>query len=184
MPGADAEVTPRAGLEATLRNDAPTIDGAAILALGPSVRRLARILRPDAVDDVAQQALLLALENLASFEGRGSLKSWVFGIVRNVARADRRREHQGVVTEPSLLDLGVGAGWAQAPKDHEDVSVGLREAFSRLDEEDREILWLRDVEGLSGEETALALGTSLVAMKSRLHRARLKLLVAYRGGAS
>jgi RNA polymerase sigma-70 factor (ECF subfamily) len=54
-------------------------------------------------------------------------------------------------------------------------------ALGQLDEEEREVVVLRDLEGLSGEETAAALGVSLAAMKSRLHRARLRLVAAVKG---
>jgi len=48
--------------------------------------------------------------------------------------------------------------------------------------EEREILTLRDLEGIAGDEVATMLGLSLAAMKSRLHRARLSLAAAVRGG--
>jgi RNA polymerase sigma-70 factor (ECF subfamily) len=60
----------------------------------------------------------------------------------------------------------------------------LERALASLGDEDREVIVLRDLEGLSGEETAQALGLSLPAMKSRLHRARLRLLAAVKGGGS
>ena len=53
-------------------------------------------------------------------------------------------------------------------------------ALTSLSPDDREVLLLRDVEGLSGEETAHTLGVDLAAMKSRLHRARLRLAAACR----
>ena len=51
----------------------------------------------------------------------------------------------------------------------------LEQALGEMDDEAREVLLLRDVEGLSGEEAAAALGIGLAAMKSRLHRARFEL---------
>ena len=55
-------------------------------------------------------------------------------------------------------------------------------ALATLDAEAREVLTFRDLEGLSGEETAQALGLSVAAMKSRLHRARLALVAAVKAG--
>jgi RNA polymerase sigma-70 factor (ECF subfamily) len=52
----------------------------------------------------------------------------------------------------------------------------LERAIQRLDQGEREVVVLRDLEGLGGDETALALGLSRAAMKSRLHRGRLRLL--------
>jgi RNA polymerase sigma-70 factor (ECF subfamily) len=58
----------------------------------------------------------------------------------------------------------------------------LARALARLSQADREVLILRDLEGLSGEETAAALGVTVRAMKSRLHRARLRLAAQLREG--
>lgn len=157
---------------------------AEILAAREPMRRLARLLRPDAADDVTQEALLVALRDAGAFRGEGSRRAWLFGIVRNVARSHGRSARRAESTEPTLLDLGISAGWGQVVPAREDEKLAIRDAYALLDDEEREVLWLRDVEGLSGEETAHALGVSLPAMKSRLHRARLRLLGAYRGGES
>jgi RNA polymerase sigma factor (sigma-70 family) len=157
---------------------------AEILAAREPMRRLARLLRPDAADDVTQEALLIALRDPGAFRGQGSRRSWLFGIVRNVARSHGRSSRRAVSTEPSLLDLGISAGWGQHVAPPDDEKLAIRDAYAELEDDEREVLWLRDVEGLSGEETADALGVSLPAMKSRLHRARLRLLGAFRGGES
>jgi RNA polymerase sigma-70 factor (ECF subfamily) len=60
----------------------------------------------------------------------------------------------------------------------------LAAAFEALTPEDREVLTLRDLEGLSGEQTAALLGVGLAAMKSRLHRARLALAARVRNEVS
>jgi predicted DNA-binding protein (UPF0251 family) len=76
-------------------------------------------------------------------------------------------------------ELGVQAGWGS--DDPETLAMAaerrdvLRAAFDALDQEAREVLTLRDLEGLSGEVTAALLGVSLAATKSRLHRARMSL---------
>ena len=83
----------------------------------------------------------------------------------------------------SLDELGVEAGWGA--EDALEVLArkdALRQAMATLDPEDQEILTLRELEGLSGPEAAEVLGLSLAAMKSRLHRARLKLAAALRKG--
>jgi RNA polymerase sigma-70 factor (ECF subfamily) len=103
-----------------------------------------------------------------------------------------RRGAQGRTesTDDATLEmLGLRAGWG-APLDPEALAARLEEkavlerALASLDDEAREVVTLRDLEGLSGEETAQALGLSLPAMKSRLHRARLALVAhVKRGGA-
>jgi RNA polymerase sigma-70 factor (ECF subfamily) len=90
--------------------------------------------------------------------------------------------------EQPLVELGVRAGWsAEDPEalvaraeDHERLAW----AIAALAPSDREVLILRDLEGMSGEETARVLGLELQGMKSRLHRARLRLMGALREGGS
>jgi RNA polymerase sigma-70 factor, ECF subfamily len=84
--------------------------------------------------------------------------------------------------------MGLRAGWGQ--DDPESLAVKaqrrdfLETAMNQLEPASREIIVLRDLEGLSGEETARVLGLTIEGMKSRLHRARLKLAAALRQGSS
>lgn len=168
-------------------------------ALGELVRRhrgavyqFARRLTKDATlaEDVLQDTFIAAVTHLADWRGEGSFKGWLFAIARKaVLRTRRRRAGEPDRHEPidSLVELGARAGWG-APSDPE-VLAGQREeralfeaALATLDEDDREILLLRDVEGLTGDETARAIGLAVPAMKSRLHRARLRLVAALRTG--
>jgi RNA polymerase sigma-70 factor (ECF subfamily) len=151
----------------------------------PAVFRFGQALTGDraAAEDVLQETFLAVWKNAGTFRGAGSARSWVLSIVRNAANR-RFRRHAG---EPgqmeSLSDLGAAAGFARVDPqiadrlaDRELVEIGFR----GLPVEDREILLLRDGEGYSGEEVAEALGISLAAMKSRLHRARLRFLAGIR----
>lgn len=148
------------------------------------VFRLARMLtrNPDDAEDVLQQTFLSAWRAIGSFRGDASLRTWLLTITRNAAlgrRQDAWREH----LDPTPVDeLGLRAGWGgPSPEDetlsHERSAV-FAAAFAALSEGDREILTLRDLEGMSGEEAATMLGLSLPAMKSRLHRARMALAAA------
>ena len=79
-----------------------------------------------------------------------------------------------------LDELGLQAGWGCPPWTDSFIESlerrdTLEKALARLAPDEREILVLRELEGLSGEETAAVLELSLPAMKSRLHRARLRL---------
>ena len=82
----------------------------------------------------------------------------------------------------SLEALGARAGWGAS--DDFDWSFELRDeigwALGRLPEEEREVVVLRDLEGFSGAEAAEMLGVSVAAMKSRLHRGRLRLMSTLR----
>ncbi len=154
-----------------------------------SVFRLARLLArtPEQAEDILQQTFLSAWTGVRRFRGESSVRTWLLTITRNAALTQRSR----AVREPvdprpieTIAELGVRAGWGGPTP--EDVAIQneqqhhLSAAFARLADADREIITLRDLEDLPGDETALLLGLSLPAMKSRLHRARLSLAAAVR----
>jgi len=154
-----------------------------------AMRSLARaIARDDALaDDVTQEALIAAYRGAATYRASaGTLRGWLLAITRNAARrATRcRREEPRAEVEDDLLQLGIHAGWGHSDPelrlgDAEEIER-IVQATGSLSLEDREVLLLRDFEGLSGEEAANALGLAVPAMKTRLHRARLRLLAALR----
>lgn len=151
-----------------------------------AVYRVARALTgsADAADDVLQDTFLSALRGAATYRGQASVRSWLYAITRHAAYRRGRRADQ-VPHEPATLErLGADAGWGQpdvelAASRAED-RARLGRALAALSLEEREVLVLRDLEGLSGDETAATLGLGLAAMKSRLHRARLHLAGALR----
>jgi RNA polymerase sigma-70 factor, ECF subfamily len=140
-------------------------------------------LRGADADDALQETFIAAWRGAGRFRGEGSARSWLLAIARNVVRhATRRHVGEPADFEP-LDDIALAAGWGRDPL--EDVAARQRAdlvhaALARLSPEDREILVLRELEDLSGDDTAAALGLSLAAMKSRLHRARLRLTAALR----
>lgn len=138
-------------------------------------------------DDVLQDTFLAAWRGAAGYRGEGSARAWLFSVARNAVRHSVRRR----VGEPerfapldaaeSLEAIAEAAGWgSETDSNARDTADLVRMALGRLAPADREILVLRDVEGLSGEETAAALSLSLAGMKSRLHRARLRLAALVR----
>jgi RNA polymerase sigma-70 factor, ECF subfamily len=160
---------------------------------GPVFRFARRLMKDEAAaEDVLQETFLTAHRRLATWRGEGSFKSWLFAIARSeVLMQRRRRVGEPNAWEPmeSLPELGAEAGWGQAmdPQalaERLEAKAHLETALATLDEAEREVLLLRDVEGLSGDETAAALGLSLPAMKSRLHRARLRLVAAVKKGGA
>jgi RNA polymerase sigma-70 factor, ECF subfamily len=154
-----------------------------------AVFRFARTItrtREDA-EDVLQEAFLAAYKSAAAFRGEASVRTWLLIIARNTAfRMGRRIAATSQIENSELWDLGLKAGWGQ--DDPESLAVKaqrrdlLQAALDSLEPASREIIVLRDLEGLSGEETARALGVTVEGMKSRLHRARLKLAAALRKG--
>jgi RNA polymerase sigma-70 factor (ECF subfamily) len=160
-----------------------------------AVLRLCRALTSSSADaeDAAQETFVQVWRALSSNDGdkRGdaSVKAWLFTIARHAAY----RRHRRRVGEPTHTDgldvvdtapvawgaLGEAAGWGQDPEARAaavEKKACVQLALQRLSEGDREVIVMRDVLGLSGDEAARALGLSLAAEKSRLHRARLALM--------
>lgn len=159
-----------------------------------AVFRVARRLTGDdaSAEDVLQETFISAMEHANQVRPEGSVRGWPLAIARNAAlMARRRRVGEPIVFTP-LEDvceherLGEEAGFGAVDPEAWMMVIDRRgaldRALGRLSAPEREILVLRDVEELSGEETALALGLTVPAMKSRLHRARLRLLAELREG--
>lgn len=166
-------------------------DGVAYAALverhqGRVYRFLVRLLPPAAAEDALQETFLRVLQRAGSFRGEGSVLSWLLGIAKNEARMLSRKSVAIDRTAASLETLGAEAGWGQESPEDLAALVDRREALERglaqLDPSEREVLLMRDVLSLSGEETAAALGITVASMKSRLHRARLRLLAVLKKG--
>ncbi len=144
-------------------------------SVAPSVYRFGMRMcksAPDA-EDVLQDTLLAIAQHLGDFEGRSSLSSWVFALTRS-ACARRRR---GLKNQPMAHDDEAPEPQDEAPSPEEgaarrELELELARALDGLSDEHREVIVLRDVEGLTAPEAAEALGISVDALKSRLHRAR------------
>jgi RNA polymerase sigma-70 factor (ECF subfamily) len=152
-----------------------------LASVTPAVQRFGmRMCRNDAdADDVLQDTLLTIATRLPQYQGRSSFSSWVFAVVRSACARRRRglsaRPHEG--DEMLANQPHDGASPEERAADRE-LGEALSRALDRLSSEQREIILLRDVDGLSAVEAADALGTSVDAVKSRLHRARASLEAA------
>jgi RNA polymerase sigma-70 factor (ECF subfamily) len=151
-----------------------------------AVLRLTNVVTGDPMtaEDALQLAFLSAYRNAASFRSDASVRTWLFAIARNAAlRLRSKRGREEIVEEP-LMELGLDAGWGSENPEALAIAAEqgelLRRAMRSLSAEDQEVLILRDVEGLRGTETAEVLGIGEPALKSRLHRARLRLAGALR----
>jgi RNA polymerase sigma-70 factor (ECF subfamily) len=136
-------------------------------------------------EDALQETFISAWRGAASFYGSGRVRSWLLSIARNVVRHHRRRRVGEPRAVASLEDLALRAGWGEPSAPGLDESVAdaaelIDRALDQLPDDERECLLLRDIEGLSGEETARMLELTIPAMKSRLHRARLHLAALVR----
>jgi RNA polymerase sigma factor (sigma-70 family) len=132
------------------------------------VRRFAATLcaTPEDAEEATQEALIVLFRKIGTLRAAAALGSWMFQIVRNEcirrARLTFYRPTPNATAEPSAEDT------ALARLEMERI-VG---SIADLPPEQRAVLVLRDIQGLSGAATARALGLSRAAMKSRLHRGR------------
>jgi RNA polymerase sigma-70 factor (ECF subfamily) len=137
-------------------------------------------------EEAVQAAYLSAFAKIGSFEGRSALSTWLTRIVINEAlgraRAEQRRrtrlEQEGVAVLDAYrenLARGSEADSPDASVAREQIRRLLEKAVGELPEIFRTVFVLREVEGLSSEETADVLGIPLATVKTRLLRARRRL---------
>lgn len=125
---------------------------------------------PDAAraEELAQDTFVAVFDGAARYERRGTFRSYLFGIAYNILFADRRKSAHRT-TAP--LDEDAGAADFCDP----DPGLWVRDALARLDDDDREILMLREYEQLSYLEIADVRNTPLNTVRSQLFRARMAL---------
>jgi RNA polymerase sigma-70 factor (ECF subfamily) len=122
--------------------------------------------------DQVQEVFLVVHRRGESFEGRNTVRSWIYGICRRIALAHRRRahvRHEALVASPE--DRG------SAPRQHQqaelrDQLVILERALGQLSDEVREVFVLFEIEEIPMKEVAVTLGCPLQTAYSRLHVAR------------
>ncbi len=132
---------------------------------------------PEDAKDVVQDTLLAAARGLHDFRGGASLSTWLFTIARSFCIKKRRRRVGAPTDVVPLESEGVHAVAAaeatpQEAAENREIGAALEEAIGALEPMYREVLLLRDVEGLTAPEVASVLGIGVDAVKSRLHRAR------------
>lgn len=156
---------------------------AQIVSLLPRLRRFAHGLTPDRhlADDLVQAACLKALERWHQWQPGTSLASWLLRIVQNTWIDEfRSRARQATDSDDdALLDLPGEDGRAVVERRSELQAV--RRGIAALPEEQRAVLLLVTVDGLSYQEAADALGVPMGTVMSRLARARGKLADAIGG---
>jgi RNA polymerase sigma-70 factor, ECF subfamily len=155
--------------------------------------------RRDIAEEVVQEAWLGALRGLDRFEGRSSLKTWLFRIVTNLAKTRAVREGRTIpfsalrspesVPEPAVdperfrapEDPRWPGHWASKPMEwperrllEQESLARIEEAIEALPDSQRAVISLRDVEGWSSDEVCNALELSETNQRVLLHRARSK----------
>jgi RNA polymerase sigma-70 factor (ECF subfamily) len=152
-----------------------------------NVFRIANHITHNAEDaeDVVQEAFLKAYQNLNRFQEQSKFYTWLVRIAVNEALMKLRRRRsdktvsmdQDIETEEDTIPREI-ADWSPNPEQQfkqEELKEILQKTIQGLPAGFRTVFVLRDVEGLSTEETAEALDLSIPAVKSRLLRARLQL---------
>ena len=136
---------------------------------------------PEDAKDVLQDTLLAMARGVRDFRGASSLSTWLYTIARSFCIKKRRRSRFAPLEEQSLDSDGAAeaAHLADDAKNPDEALAGkevehaLEQAIGALDPMYREVLILRDIEGLTAPEVAEVLQINVQAVKSRLHRARI-----------
>jgi RNA polymerase sigma-70 factor (ECF subfamily) len=191
------------GIVAALRLGDEQVFAALVDEYGPTMLRVARMYVSSlaVAEEVVQEAWLGVIGGIGRFEGRSSLKTWIFRIVTNIAKTRGAREGRSIpfssvigadgeagkasVEPDRFLGAGRFAGhWTSAPsrwsERPEELLVGgetigvVEAAIAALPEVQRTVITLRDVEGWSSEEVRNALDLSETNQRVILHRARAK----------
>ncbi len=176
------DATDQALLAAARRGDRDALE-ALLLRYQPRVYRFGMKMCGDQDDakDILQETLLAMARSVRDFRGASSLSTWLYTIARSFC-IKRRRRSRFAPTEPQSLDTALADEGVQVsdprpgPEDtvaSRQIEAVLARAIAALDPMYREVLILRDIEGLSASEVAEVMGIGVDGVKSRLHRARL-----------
>lgn len=129
--------------------------------------------------DVAQEAFVLAYQKLKSFKRKSGLYTWLYRIAMNtwISRNRRMRPRISVdaVRESSGSDPEDPTETPQEGIEREEQIEQIRAAIAELNDEHREVLVLRDIDGCCYDEIAIMLDIPVGTVRSRLHRARMDL---------
>ena len=169
---------PDEGLVAAAREGDVASLTALVSGSHPHVRRFARSLcaSPQDAEDAAQEALVVLYRRIGMLRATGALASWMFRVVRNECI---RRTRMFLRPPPPVADETVDSAEDEVMRRLEAERVAG--AIAELPADQRCVLVMRDVQGHSGSAVAGALGLSVPAMKSRLHRARAAVQASLRG---
>jgi RNA polymerase sigma-70 factor (ECF subfamily) len=154
-------------LEPSIRDD--------LLAATPRLRAFAMSLSGnlDRADDLVQDTLLRAIANIELFQPGTNLSAWLFTILRNLFRSEYRKR----IREVEDTDGSYVGSLKSSPEQHGRVEFEeFRRALAKLIPDQREALILVGASGFSCEEAAAICSCAVGTIKSRVHRARTKLV--------
>jgi RNA polymerase sigma-70 factor (ECF subfamily) len=137
------------------------------------------------VEDVAQDVFVQVHRRAATFQGRSSVKTWLYAVAINVCRDHQRHERRDPTAGSS--DIDPAEPLAQLPDssldpleqlEQQERTALVRDAFEELGPAHRTVLYMRDHEDMSYEQIAGALGVPIGTVRSRIHNARALLAAA------
>ena len=171
-------------LERAKNGDTEALD-MLLKALQPQIYRFGMKMcrHPEDAEDVLQDTMLTLARSFRDFRGASSISTWLYSIARSFCIKKRRKSKFAPKVEESLEGLSPSTAGAlesaqprpDAQAESNQVWAQVQDAIRNLDPDFREVLMLRDVEGLKTKEVAEVVGISVSAVKSRLHRARAEL---------
>ncbi len=174
----------RALLDRFHAGDMSACDECISLHAGGVYRLALRLMRNQAeAEDVVQDTFLNAFKGIDKFDGRSSLRTWLYRIAYNAALVRLRKRHPEVISLDDPGDQEDGTplpkeffDWSNLPQrelEKTEVREEMERAIRELPPKLQAVFVLRELEDLSTEETARALEVSEETVKTRLHRARL-----------
>ena len=169
-PSEDDELAARA--RASSRPEFATVYDEHFPFVWRSARRLG--VDPSAVDDVVQDVFVVVHRRLADFEGRSSLKTWLFGILLRVVRDHRRTLRRKHPKEGGDLEA-IADTTSESPHESAEKAEGVRllhALLDALDDDKREVFVLAELEQMTVPEIADATDSNVNTVYSRLRAAR------------
>ena len=134
---------------------------------------------PERAENTMQETFLSMIKSLHQFDGKSKLSTWLYRIVMNHCLMELRKKKHNFISldddEAEVPEDKLIPDWSNVPSDvteNAELRRILDEAINKLPIDYRVVFILRDVNGLSTEETANIADLSIPAVKSRLHRAR------------
>lgn len=124
------------------------------------------------VEDVCQEVFMVVHRKLGEFEGRSSVRTWVYGISVRVASDYRKRSHVRREVMPDAMPEGIATDDPHDEAQRREARARLDRILDELDEDKRAVFVLYEIEQVTMAEVAEAVGCPLQTAYSRLHAAR------------
>lgn len=130
-------------------------------------------------EHTTQETFMSMVKSLHQFSGKSKLSTWLYTVVSNhclmLARSQKKHIHASLDDDETFIDEKNVADWKVTPEkvaENNELKEVLDESIKKLPQDYKIVFLLRDIEGLSTEETGKITNLSIPAVKSRLHRAR------------